>query len=332
MTRIAIAALALSFPLLGCGAFAQPPVPSLSPTRGGDVPEQEVEAPAEAEETAAADEDTPEITREDPAERRETTLAGKLAQGGLVTGQTQPGTAISLDGRDIAVDEDGNFLFGFDRDHGPTAELTVVYPSGRTESKVLTIAERAWKESRITVEDTDKVNPYKPEDLEKIGEDRTKKANARADMSPMAYWTTGFAWPTSGCISSPFGYRRIVNGEARRYHTGVDVAAPDGMSPLDYIGNPVTAPAAGMVTLADDDMFFEGGLVFIDHGQGLETALMHMSKVNVEVGTFVAQGDPIGEVGSTGRVTGPHLHWSLKWQDRLLDPELVVERRSVCTD
>jgi murein DD-endopeptidase MepM/ murein hydrolase activator NlpD len=264
------------------------------------------------------------------ASAEDTVIEGDLVQGGLIRGNAEPGTRITLDGRDVPVDERGNFVFGFDRDHGPRAELVITKPSGRDVTRILEVLPRQWREDSITVAES-KANPYLPEDLARIEEDREKKAAARAKRAPQAFWIDGFAWPAEGCISSGFGYRRIVNGTPRRYHSGVDVAAPDGMSPMDYVGTEVTAPSAGYVTLADPSMFFEGGVIFIDHGQSLESALMHLSEVSVEAGQFVEQGDLIGRVGATGRVTGPHLHWSLKWQDRLLDPSLVVDERAACT-
>lgn len=309
-------------------ASAQPPAPSLAPWREAA---EEPSAPVSFEDgedgmdAAAADMDA-------PLNEEEVFLDGVLAQGGLVTGRTHPDNRLDLDGRNVAIDENGYFVFGFNRDHGPTARLTVTYPDDTSETKMLSIEPRTWRESRITVEES-KANPYLPADIEKIQEDRKKKDAARAARAEDAFWVDGFIWPVeSGCVSSPFGYRRIVNGEPRRFHSGVDLAAPDGMSPSEYVGTVIVAPAPGIVTLSDPDMFFEGGLVFIDHGQQLESAIMHMSAVTVRAGDVVQQGDIIGAVGRTGRVTGPHMHWSLKWQDRLLDPELTVDERPVCTD
>lgn len=247
---------------------------------------------------------------------QKTVLRGALSQGGLIQGKTLPGTRVMLDGTTVVVDGEGHFLLGFGRDHGPTAEVTLTFPSGERKVETLPIQEREWKESSITV-DQGKVSGFSNRELEKIADDRSKKDQARRIRLSRPYWRDGFAWPTQGCITSPFGYRRIVNGEARRYHSGTDVRGP--------VGQEVRAPAAGKISLADPDMFFEGGLVLIDHGQSLESALMHLSAISVEAGTIVEKGDLIGKVGATGRVTGPHLHWSLKWKDRLLDPELLFD-------
>lgn len=309
--------------LTACAATAAPPVPSLSPTRA------EVVEPAPAvEEDAAAAEPT---TLPEPSAPGQTVLDGTLSQGGLLFGRTAPGTEVRLDGQEVMVDSEGRFVIGFGRDHPETAELEVEYPDGETESRPLTIEPHEWLESRITVAEN-KANPSSPYDLDKIAADKELKDEARAKLGATVYWTSGFTWPAEGCVMSPFGYRRIINGSPRRYHSGVDVAAPDGMNPTDYIGTPIYAPADGVVTLAEPDMFFEGGLVLIDHGQLLESALMHMSEVLVQEGDYINQGDLIGKVGKEGRATGPHLHWSLKWRDRLVDPTFTVaEERPRCT-
>ena len=121
----------------------------------------------------------------------------------------------------------------------------------------------------------------------------------------------------SGRISGVFGSQRILNGEPKTPHSGMDIAAPTG--------TPIRAPAPGIVRLAESDMYFEGGLVLLDHGHWLESAFLHMSRIDVEPGQRVEKGDIIGAVGATGRVTGPHLHWSLKWAGRLVDPQLTLD-------
>lgn len=308
--------------LAACAASASPPVPSLSPARLAEQAEEAAPTPAPAEATSnTASTDVP---------TQGAVLDGVLSQGGLIRGRTATENTVLLDEQEILVDEGGNFLFGFDRDHPATAELVIVSPDGSRESETLTIAEQEWRESRITVPEN-KANPSAQYDLDKIAEDKELKAKARENMSDVAYWLSDFEWPVEGCISSHFGFQRIINGEPRRYHSGVDVAAPDGMSPIDYIGTPVYAPTDGIVTLAEADMFFEGGLVLIDHGQTLESALMHLSEVNIEAGETVSKGDLVGKIGMEGRVTGPHLHWTLKWRDRPLDPTFVVAERPNCT-
>ncbi|RFB04117.1 M23 family metallopeptidase [Parvularcula marina] len=312
--------------LSACAATAAPPVPSLSPKH-----EENVSSVSAVPTAARNDEDDTAPRTDGPAAKvTQTVLEGTQFQGGLLRGQTPPGSKVFLDDTEVLVDEGGHFLIGFDRDHPATAVLKVVSPDGKEERETIQVRPQQWLESSVTVAEN-KANPRTDFDLKKIAADKKLKDKARSQMSGSVYWLSGFVWPAEGCVSSPFGYRRIVNGKARNYHSGVDVAAPDGMSPIDYIGTPIYAPADGIVTLAEPDMFFEGGLVLIDHGQLLESAMMHMSEVLVEAGDTVEQGDLLGKVGMEGRVTGPHLHWSLKWRDRLLDPELNVEERARCT-
>ena len=245
------------------------------------------------------------------------TLAGDFTQGGLVIGQTKAGSTVMLDERVVGVDADGRFIIGFDRDHGESAVLEITYPDGTLLTpQVLNVAPREFNIERIDGLADNKVSTFTPEEEEKIVADLEKKKNARAGMGDTAYWMNGFNWPVTGRISGVFGSQRILNGVPRRFHSGVDVAAPTGTE--------IRAPADGRITLAEPDMYFEGGLVFIDHGQGLESAIMHMSRIDVEAGDEVKKGDVIGAVGATGRATRPHMHWSLKWQARQPDAQLVV--------
>ena len=300
--------------LVACAANAQPPAPSLSPSRAQEPVEDVLAQLAEPLPDAAA------RTVIDPA-------ASRLAQGGLAFGRTEPGARVSLDGERVPVDRDGRFLLGFGRDAEPNATLVVTYPDGTEDDVVLDIEDRDFREESVTVAEN-KVNPYTEEDLAHIARSTEKKNRARARPSlSEALWAEGFDWPARGRISGVFGSRRIYNGEPRRPHSGVDVASPRNAEypdPASFVGAPVRAPSAGKVILAEPDMFFEGGLVLIDHGQNLETALMHMSRIDVKAGDLVEKGDLVGGVGATGRATGPHLHWSLKWHDTLVDPQLVV--------
>jgi hypothetical protein len=243
-------------------------------------------------------------------------LMGDLVQGGLVLGTTQPGAKVMLDDISVPVSAEGRFLLGFGRDHPATAKLVITFADGSTRASDLEIADRDFPEQSITIPDQSKVSGFTEEQLKKIRISTDKKKKARETQNPHTDWAGGFEWPVKGPISGVFGSRRILNGEPKRPHSGTDVAAPTG--------TPIKAPASGLVTLADQDMYFEGGLVLINHGQGLESALMHMSSIDVKAGQRVERGEVIGKVGATGRVTGPHLHWSLKWQNRLVDAQLVV--------
>ncbi len=243
-------------------------------------------------------------------------LSGAFTQGGLVFGATEPGATVRLDGDDVMVDKDGRFVVGFGRDSALTSLFVVTLPDGVVERHSINITDREFPVQRIDGLDQSKVSGFTEEQLEKIAVDSAKKKAARANTQRLADWASGFAWPVTGRISGVFGSQRILNGEPKRPHSGVDVAA--------ITGTPVRAPAPGVVTLAESDMYFEGGLILLDHGHWLESAFLHLSQIDVKPGQRVEKGEIIGRVGATGRVTGPHLHWSMKWAGRLVDPQLTA--------
>lgn len=242
-------------------------------------------------------------------------LRGPLQQGALIIGMAVPDARATLDGAALRVAEDGVFAFGLDRDHGRTARLAVAYPDGTVIERVLEVAPRDWAVQRIDGLPQKYVTPP-PETLARIAEERELKTAARAVRVDDSWFALPFIWPARGPVTGVFGSQRIYNGEPRRPHYGVDVAAPTG--------TPIAAPQAGIVTLAQSDMYFEGGLVFLDHGHGVTSVMMHMSRVDVTEGQRVARGDTIGAVGATGRATGPHLHWGLFWRGAQLDPVNLV--------
>lgn len=243
-------------------------------------------------------------------------LSGRAAQGGLLFGETAPGSTVRLDGEPVMVGDDGRFVIGFGREHPASALLVVALPGGAVERVALEIEKRDFPVQRIDGLDQSMVSGFTEEQLKKIAADREKKNAARAETHPLADWAGGFDWPATGRISGVFGSQRILNGEPKTPHSGLDIAAPTG--------TPVKAPAAGVVRLAEHGMYFEGGLVFLDHGHWLESAFLHLSRIDVVPGQRVEKGDIIGAIGATGRATGPHLHWGLKWGPRLVDPFLVL--------
>jgi murein DD-endopeptidase MepM/ murein hydrolase activator NlpD len=242
-------------------------------------------------------------------------LDGNLEQGGLVHGKTDPGAKVALDGRAVRVAPDGSFIFGFGRDAPAAAKLAVVFADGTREDRDLAVAARQYDVQRIDGLPQEKVSPDAKE-LERIKREAVIINKARAVDSDLLAFEQLFVWPAIGPISGVYGSQRVLNGEPRAPHMGVDVAAPRG--------SPIVAAAAGTVTLAERDLFFTGGTVIIDHGYGLATTYQHMDSVAVAVGQSVTAGEAIGTVGATGRVTGPHLHWSLNWYEVRLDPALVM--------
>lgn len=246
------------------------------------------------------------------------TLVGVHSQAGLLFGQTEPGSKVRLDGSDIMVDDAGRFVLGFGRDSALTALLLVTLPDGEVKRHTIELADKDFPEQRIDGLDQSKVSGFTEAQLVKIRADQALFKQARSKTQNGADWVAGFDWPVTGRISGVFGSRRILNGEPKRPHSGVDVARPTG--------TPILAPAGGVVTLAEPDMYFGGGTVLLDHGHWIESAFLHMSELNVEVGQRVEKGELLGLVGATGRVTGPHLHWSVRWLalNRLVDPQLLA--------
>ena len=243
-------------------------------------------------------------------------LDGPRVQGGLLRGQVAPGSTVELGGVPVRVSRDGWFLIGFGRDAPPEAELSVAFPDGRRERRVLKVEPREYRIQRIDGLPPGKVTPRSEEDLARIRAEVEMAKKARSINDPRTDFLDGFRWPVKGRISGVYGSQRILNGEPRRPHYGIDVAAPTGTK--------VLAPAGGVVTLAHPDMFFSGGTLIVDHGHGLSSAFLHLSRILVEVGERVAQGQPVAEVGSTGRSTGPHLDWRMNLFDRRIDPSLLA--------
>ena len=243
-------------------------------------------------------------------------LDGPRTQGGLLRGRVATGSTVEYESDPVRVSEDGWFLVGFGRDAPPEAELVVVHPDGRRERQVLKVKRREYDIQRIDGLPPRKVTPRSEEDLARIRAEVEMVRKARAIDEPRADFLSGFRWPVKGIISGVYGSQRILNGQPRRPHFGIDIAAPAGTE--------VVAPADGVVTLVHPDMFFSGGTMIVDHGHGLSSAFLHLSRILVEEGERVTQGRLIAEVGSTGRSTGPHLDWRMNLFDRRIDPALLV--------
>jgi murein DD-endopeptidase MepM/ murein hydrolase activator NlpD len=244
-------------------------------------------------------------------------LQGQLQQGGLVWGQVNPGDRVVLDGETLDVLDDGTVFAGFGRD-APASTTLVVQGKGRCSQK-LDIARREYNIQRIEGVPQRTVTPP-PEQLERIARERelvvAAKARRLARPDLLAEALAGFSWPVQGRISGVYGSQRIYNGNPGSPHYGVDVAVPTGTE--------VRAPAAGVITLAEPDLFYSGGTIILDHGYRLSSSFLHLSKLHVTVGDEVQVGDLIGEVGATGRATGPHLDWRMSWRSARIDPQFLV--------
>lgn len=242
-------------------------------------------------------------------------LHGDAVQGGLIFGKADPAAQISLDGKTLVLSSDGRFVIGFDRDETGTRVLTLNGPDGRNEVHELKVAPRQYAIEHVDGLPPATVTPD-PAAAERIRQEAQLVAHARSRRDARADYADGFEWPAHGRISGVYGSQRVLNGQPGRPHYGLDVAAPTGTL--------VYAPADGIITLTHPGMYFSGGTIILDHGQGLSSTFLHLSEILVEAGATVHQGDPIGRVGSTGRASGPHLDWRMNWLDRRVDPQRLV--------
>ena len=241
-------------------------------------------------------------------------------QGGLVKGFAPTGaTKVSLSGAELNVDKDGSFLFGFDRDATDKAVLEAKFANGKSVIRTLTILPGNWRIENVNTSKTGGAATTK-EFAARRDAELARIAAARSVRSNSTGWRQAFIWPIAGRISGLFGAQRVYRGVPGSPHGGMDIAAASGAV--------FVAPADGVVVLAAQDAFtLEGHLLMIDHGMGLNSAFLHCSELLVKAGDSVKQGQPIGKVGMTGRASGPHLHWGMKWNAARVDPKLVVPPR-----
>jgi len=240
-------------------------------------------------------------------------IQGELIQGNWVQLQVVPQSLIEFEGKTLKADQQGRVLIGFSRDAKPEKSLVMIQPNGLRETHALSIRQRDYLIQRIDGLPPRHVTPDEAT-LAKIREDGRKAVEARKIELATPFFLQGFVWPAEGWITGVYGSQRILNGHPRRPHMGVDIAAPTG--------SPIYAPAAGVVTLAED-MELSGKTLFVDHGYGLRSDFMHLDEILVAQGGQVEKGQLIARMGATGRATGPHLHWGMSWFNVRLDPALV---------
>lgn len=244
-------------------------------------------------------------------------LKGQMQQGALIIGKTAPNSQVELNGVRLKQSPEGYFVFGFDRDAESVAKLSVMNAQGEQWQQTLQIAARQYDIQRIEGIKQSIVSDNKTEaEWQRIRDEAAQIAQARKQSLDLTAFTQTFQWPVLGRISGVFGSQRVYNGKPGRPHYGVDIARPTG--------TPAKAPIDGVITLAHDDMYYSGGTLIIDHGYGVSSTFLHLSKVLVKVGDKVKQGDVVAEIGAGGQATGPHLDWRLNWFAQKLDPQLLV--------
>jgi len=243
-------------------------------------------------------------------------LKGHLTQGGLVTGQLDNAKSVSLNGKSLKLADNGLFVFGFGRDAKPVHTLSWVDKSGKSHSQDLVITLRDYNIDKITGVAKKYVSPPKAVS-ERISREAVAVRKARAVNSDLEYFLQPVLRPAEGRISGVYGSQRYFNGEPRRPHFGLDIA--------NKTGSPVYAPISGTVVFAEPDLYYSGGTLILDHGHGVTSTYIHLSKLDVKVGDKITQGMKVAEIGATGRVTGPHLDWRFNWQGERLDPALLMQ-------
>lgn len=242
-------------------------------------------------------------------------LEGLRTQGALLRGKVAPGVSVVLAGKPVRTTEEGAFAVGFGRDAALQQQL-VLSRDGETQTVPVQLEKREYNIQRVEGVPQRTVDPPPEAVLKRIRAEVAEIKKARATDTDMQAFLSHFQWPLTGRISGVYGSQRVYNGKPGTPHYGVDVARPTGTV--------VMAPADAVVTLVQEDNYYSGGTLIMDHGFGVSSTMIHLSEVLVEPGQAVKQGEPVAKVGATGRATGPHLDWRLNWFEERLDPETIV--------
>ncbi|MBB1060565.1 M23 family metallopeptidase [Marilutibacter spongiae] len=245
-------------------------------------------------------------------------LPTSVPQGSLVIGLADPGARVEYQGRVLKVSGDGRFVLGVGRDASGPVEVSIQVGDRPPLVHRIAITPRDWPVENVNGVPPRTVDPPKAI-AERIAREQAEVTRARTRDDERDDFGQAFIWPVQGRISGRFGNQRVYNGTPKSPHSGMDIAAANG--------TPVKAPAAGVVTYANPDMYLTGGTVLLDHGHGVSSNFLHLSRLDVKVGDRVEQGQVIGAVGATGRATGPHLHWGMNWFNTRVDPLLLVEHQ-----
>lgn len=270
---------------------------------------------ASAQQAATATNPQPAATGAIPS--RATRLPESVPQGAMVLGATDPSVRVEYAGRTLKLTPYGSFVLGIGRDASGEAVVRIQQPGAGWVEHRIRITPRDWPIEAVHGVPPATVHPPKAI-AERIEREQAQVATARSRDGDETGFTQTFIRPLDGRISGRFGRARSYNGQPGAPHSGMDIAAATG--------TPVKAPAAGTVIFANPDLYLTGGTLVIDHGHGISSTFLHLSRIDVKVGDTVRQGDVVAAVGASGRATGPHLHWGMNWFDVRIDPQLVLER------
>ncbi len=240
---------------------------------------------------------------------------GEWVQGSLLTIELPVPMQLWVDDRELMVSAKGRSTIGIGRD---ATDLKIRWQDvqGVMHQHIQPVMARIYDIQHVNGLPNNKVNPN-PQEVAEIKQNNAEIAQQRAKRDRFSEPQFPFAWPAAGRISGVYGSQRVLNGQPRRPHFGVDIAAPEG--------TPVYAPDNAKVLLAHPGMVLTGQTLLLDHGLGVKSIYVHLSDMTVKVGDTVKRGQLIGRVGKTGRATGPHLHWGVSWFDLQLDAAKVVE-------
>ena len=241
-------------------------------------------------------------------------ITGEWQQGAVLVGKVPKGVAVEYKQRKLLVTGDGKFVIGLGRDAPSPAVITTI-SQGKREAHSFVVKAREYKIQRVEGVPQATVEPSK-EQSDRIALEAQLVSSARKEELPLNAFAQKFQWPVLGPVSGVYGSQRVYNGKPGNPHNGVDIARP--------VGTTIKAPAGGTVTLVHKDMFLSGGTLIIDHGHGLSSTFIHLSKILVKTGESISQGQNIALVGQTGRASGPHLHWAMNWFEERVDPQLLV--------
>ena len=241
-------------------------------------------------------------------------LNGSFTQGGLLFGKTNSKNKVFFKNKNIFVNKDGDFVLAIGRDE-KLENLIVIQSLNKKETHKIKVSKRQYRVQKIDGLPKNKVTPSE-EEMKRIKKESKKIKKSKNLFLNKTLYKSGFIWPVKGIVTGEFGNQRILNGKPRRPHYGLDIAAASGTK--------IVSPSDAEVILTMEDSFFNGKMIILNHGLGLNSIYSHLKKIYVKEGEKIKKGELIAEVGNTGRSTGPHLDWRVNVYNTAIDPELLL--------